>query len=53
MVSDLQCRVYTCFFYKGLTLTEIGNRLSMLQRKGPRTIASVTGALRDLLRNNG
>jgi RNA polymerase sigma-B factor len=49
-LSELQRRVVYLFFYKDLTQTEIGKRLGLSQRKVSRTIASATGAMRDLLR---
>lgn len=46
-LTELQRKVIYLFFYKDLTQTEIGRRLSLPQRKISRIIASATRAMRD------
>jgi RNA polymerase sigma-B factor len=46
-LTELQRKVVYLFFYKDLSQTEIGRRLSLPQRKISRIIASATRALRD------
>ena len=48
-LSELQRKVVYLFFYKDLTQTEIGKRLSLSQRKVSRTIASSKDDLRGFL----
>ena len=46
-LTELQRKVVYLFFYKDLSQTEIGRRLSLPQRKVSRIIASATSALRN------
>jgi len=46
-LTELQRKVVYLFFYKDLTQTEIGRRLSLPQRKVSRVIAAATKAMRD------
>jgi RNA polymerase sigma-B factor len=46
-LTELQRKVIYLFFYKDLTQTEIGRRLSLPQRKISRLIASATKSMRD------
>jgi len=46
-LTELQRKVVYLFFYKDLSQTEIGRRLSLPQRKISRIIASATKALRE------
>jgi RNA polymerase sigma-B factor len=46
-LTELQRKVVYLFFYKDLTQTEIGRRLSLPQRKISRLIASATKSMRD------
>jgi len=45
-LTELQRKVVYLFFYKDLTQTEIGRRLSLPQRKVSRVIAAAVKALR-------
>lgn len=46
-LSELQRKVVYLFFYKDLSQTEIGRKLSMPQRKISRVIASAVKSLKD------
>lgn len=52
-LTELQRKVVYLFFYKDLTQTEIGRKLSLPQRKISRVVASATSALRDSVEVGG
>jgi RNA polymerase sigma-B factor len=53
-LSELQRKVVYLFFYKDLSQTEIGHKLSLPQRKISRIVASATKSMRNVhLANRG